>query len=272
MKQVFLLVATLLPGFTTWAQDDVKGSVEGGLHGGITQFYGDVSSGLFNWKQKGLVLGLHGRYNINSKLTAKLSFTYGRINGDDALSKSKYQQYRNINFRTAIKEFSLVCEYNILGYSSGSKRKYPGMEMMRFSPYVFTGVDLYFFTPKSQVGGTYYKVKTLDTELGKKYSNFNLSIPLGAGVKYSPINLWTLGFEVGMRKTFTDALDDVAGYYADYNTVRDDQGEIAAILSDPSRLKGNAIQKTGARGNPRSKDWYMFISLSITKKLYFKNY
>ena len=255
-----------------YAQDDVKGSIEGGLHGGFSQFYGDVSSGLFNWKQKGLVLGLHGRYNISSKFTAKLSFTYGRIKGDDALSKSSYQQHRNINFRTSIKEFSLVCEYNIMGFSSGSKRKYPGMEFMRFSPYVFTGIDLYFFTPKSEVGGKYYKVKTLDTELGKRYSMFNFSIPFGAGVKYSPINLWTLGFEVGMRKTFTDELDDVAGYYADYNMVGDDQGQVAALLSDPSRLIGSNTQKTGPRGNPRSKDWYLFINLSITKKLYFKNY
>lgn len=268
----FLLISFFAFVQSAKAQDDVKGSFEGGIHSGITQFYGDVNSRIFSWKQKGMIYGIHARYNYNSKLSGRFALTVGNVKSDDALSKSVFQRQRNVNFKTTITELGFTGEYNIFGYSSGSKRKYPGLEKIRFSPYVFTGFNFYFFSPKSEVNGKYYNVKNLDTELGKSYKTINLSIPLGLGVKYSPINLWTIGFEVGMRKTFTDFLDGVGGYYADYKTVLNDQGEIAAILSDPSRLLGNTIQKTGPRGNPSSKDWYLFMGFSITKKLYFKNY
>lgn len=271
-KSLLFFAVILLWGKHCSAQDDVKGSIEGGIHSGITQFYGDVNSRIFSWKQKGMHYGIHMRYNYNSRFSGRFAITVGNIKSDDALSKSKFQRARNINFRTTVAEFGFTGEYNILGFSSGSKRKYPGMERIRFSPYVFTGFNVYLFTPKSEVNGQYYNVKQLDTELGKNYRSINLSIPVGVGVKFSPVNLWTIGFETGIRKTFTDFLDGVGGYYADYNTVLNDQGEIAAILSDPSRLIGSTTQKTGARGNPTSKDWYLFMGFSITKKLYFKNY
>lgn len=254
------------------AQDDVKNSIEVGGMVGITQYYGDVSSRIFSWKQKGPLTGLHVRYNYNSKWAGRFGIHYGNVQARDAYSKKASQRLRNVNFKSSIVEFTFTGEYNILGFSSGSKRKYPGMEVIKFSPYVFTGFDIFLYSPKASLGGQYYKVAKLDTELGKAYRRVNLSIPIGVGVKYSPVNLWCIGLELGLRKTFTDYLDDVSGLYSDYNTVRDEQGETAAMLSDPSRLLGSNYQKSGYRGNPKSRDWYLFMGITITKKVVFKNY
>ncbi len=44
----FLLISFFAFVQSTKAQDDVKGSFEGGIHSGITQFYGDVNSRIFS--------------------------------------------------------------------------------------------------------------------------------------------------------------------------------------------------------------------------------
>jgi hypothetical protein len=72
----FLFISFLVIVQTGRAQDDVNGSFEGGLHSGITQFYGDVNSRIFSWKQKGMYYGLHARYNYNSKF-GRFALTVG---------------------------------------------------------------------------------------------------------------------------------------------------------------------------------------------------
>lgn len=72
---------------------------------------------------------------------------------------------------------------------------------------------------KNSAGNKYY-LKPLSTEgLGflenRPYYKINqVSIPFGGGVKFALNDNVRLGFEVGMRKLFTNYLDDVSTTYA----------------------------------------------------------
>ena len=73
-----------------------------------------------------------------------------------------------------------------------------------------------------------------------------------------------ISIEYGIRKTFTDFLDDVSGNYVDTDILAAENGPLAAELADPS-LDG--ASRTGFnRGNSSTKDWYAFYGLMITFK------
>ena len=78
----------------------------------------------------------------------------------------------------------------------------------------------------------------------------------------------TLNLEIGLRKTFTDYLDDVhSDSYVDPIVLQDENGATAAALSNRS-LDGSQY---GKRGTASSKDWYVFSGFMLTFKLGKKN-
>ena len=102
----------------------------------------------------------------------------------------------------------------------------------------------------------------------KKYSLWQFCIPIGFGFKYTIDAKWGIGIEYGMRKTFTDYIDDVSTTYFDNQTLRDQNGDVAAALAD--RSDHSVPGRTGAdeqRGDPRDLDAYMFAIFSINYKL-----
>jgi hypothetical protein len=105
-----------------------------------------------------------------------------------------------------------------------------------------------------------------------------MCIPYGIGVKEAITKEWSIGLEVGMRKTFTDYIDDVSGLYYDNNAIRAAKGDMAADLADPSlfnmpeELGGNSVggiqSGTGeVRGHSNHKDAYMFINITASYKI-----
>jgi hypothetical protein len=75
-----------------------------------------------------------------------------------------------------------------------------------------------------------------------EFSDVQLAIPFGAGVKYVINPLWYLSLEFGMRKTFTDYIDDVS---ASQRNVKDFQG-----------------------GFTYDNDRYFFLGLTLTRTFY----
>jgi len=61
----------------------------------------------------------------------------------------------------------------------------------------------------------------------KKYGLTQLSIPFGGGVKMALSDDINLRLEVGLRKLFTDYLDDVSTTYADEDELRANNGQLA---------------------------------------------
>ncbi|MEI6852933.1 MAG: DUF6089 family protein, partial [Bacteroidota bacterium] len=203
--------------------------------------------------------GILYRYNITPRWAFKVTALIGGLEGSDAKSKANVE--RNLSFRSYIFEFSPQIEFNFLQYILGDKKHF-------ISPYIFAGASVFNFNPQANLNSTWYSLHGLGTEgqgttlEGKKnpYSLTSISIPFGIGVKISPARFLSLGLEWGIRKTFTDYIDDVSTVYADPVILAAENGPEAAALADRSLTPGNHTDL--ARGNPRTKDWYVFTGLT----------
>jgi hypothetical protein len=102
----------------------------------------------------------------------------------------------------------------------------------------------------------------------KRYPLTQVTIPLGVGFKHQWDDFWAWGIEFGMRKTFTDYLDDVSRDYIDDQIIGGNNGYLAAAMKDRGPEVGFQKFDNGlARGNSGSKDWYMFLNFTITRKI-----
>ena len=101
---------------------------------------------------------------------------------------------------------------------------------------------------------------------------------MGVAAKYNLNRTIAISLEYGFRYTFTDYIDDVSGTYADPAKVKaanGGDGDAAAYFSNPSipiQDGDKVIDKSGPsfinlqRGNPGSKDTYMFLTLALNYK------
>ena len=67
------------------------------------------------------------------------------------------------------------------------------------------------------------------------YSRFQIAIPFGVGIKYAIDQNWSIGIEYGLRKTFTDYIDDCSSVYFDNQAIKQqgiDKGDAWAYLAD----------------------------------------
>ena len=204
--------------------------------------------------------GLFYRFTPNYRYAFRGGVNYGNILGDDSQSSDADQVQRNLNFKSQIIEFNVVTEFNFLEYRI-SNDKY------KFTTYLFLGIDVFTFKPRAQYGNFWIDLEPLHTEgQSKGYKLTQVAIPFGIGVKMNVSKKVGIGLEWGPRKTFTDYLDDVSGTYPDWesnlafnkNTVK---------FSDRSKSAGNNVNKQ--RGNPRTKDWYVFFGVTLSMKLNF---
>ena len=241
---------------------------EVGLMLGSSYYLGDLNYS----KHFGLAQpagGLLYRYNLNPRWALKMNALYGEVTGDDA-SSSGENPSRNLSFKSHVLEFSAQMELNFFRYFTGSKKS-------RFSPYIFGGVSMFSFNPKAEYDGEWYELQPLGTEgqgttaypERKVYSLTQISIPFGLGFKYSMSRNICIGGEWGMRKTFTDYLDDVSTTYADPEVLLAENTEIAMLLGDRSvQVSGEPPIEPGMqRGDTKNKDWYSFAGVFITFKI-----
>jgi hypothetical protein len=77
-----------------------------------------------------------------------------------------------------------------------------------------------------------------------------------------------IGVEFGIRKTFTDYIDDVSKTYYDKQAISQANGTIAGFLSDPSLNSSTPQTNLGSqRGDAVDNDSYMFLMFSFHYKL-----
>jgi Domain of unknown function (DUF6089) len=255
MKKLKIGLAVILVLFSV--SKSISQSIEFGLMLGGSNYYGDLSNNSVMLSQTHPSASIIGRYNINDKWAVKGNLGYGRISGDDALGSSAFRKARNLSFYSDIYEFSAQVEFNLLKNTRGKNK---------LIPYVFTGIGVFNFNPKAKLGSTYYELQPLGTEGQgttlyndrQKYALTTLCIPLGFGLKQKVSERFTIGFEVGVRFTFTNYLDDVSSTYADPRVIRAAYGTIAAQLSDRSGEKTADGSNVFAEGDPRG-----FKSLNI---------
>lgn len=289
MKKICYLALSLLFAFNAQAVEKKKGSsLDFGLYLGGSNYWGDLTRDYQPlWSKTKLAGGLLCRYNVSPYITFKGSALYGQIQGSDKnYSYDLYRTRRNLSFKSDIVEFSAQIEWNILGYEN-TRTNYG------WSPYLFGGVSVFRFNPKAQFNyisgihdpslqsqsGEWIELQPLGTE-GQETTKFNdkrrysltqISIPLGIGSKWQLDDHWAIGIEFGVRKTFTDYLDDVSSIYVDDQIVGGASGPMAVALKDRSAEVNNDLtvkfENNDPRGNPKSKDWYLISGVTLTYRI-----
>lgn len=231
---------------------------------GAANYEGDMQSNFFTFSQPGLAIGGAISYQLTDRFYIRAGITTAKIGADDKKNPKVY--FRNLNFKTSVNEVQLVGEYYLFN-----------PENIKILPYAFAGIAVYHFNPytKDTAGATYY-LQPLSTEgqgffdNRKPYSLTQFAIPFGGGIKYALTDNLKIGVEAGMRKLFTDYLDDVSTSYVDPNLLQANRGEKAVELA----FRGGEIDKNATyptvitkRGEPKNKDWYYFSTITLTYRL-----
>ncbi len=238
--------------------------------------------------------GITGTYRIGPQSSVRSSFIWGRLKGDDFSADplgedSRYRYMRNLHFRNDIKELSVDYIFDLVPHF----RTF--ITRPRVVPYLFVGVAVFHHNPKAKLPaadfvhaedltnpfyiqendpryagvspGEWIALKPLGTEGQyidgsgvKPYSNWQIAIPFGAGVRYQLSRYFDLSFEISYRQTFTDYLDDVSGYYVnpeDFGT--GPQANLSRLLADRSKEAVAVVS-----GNARRPETYLANGLHGT--------
>ncbi|MCD4736848.1 MAG: DUF6089 family protein [Bacteroidales bacterium] len=119
-----------------------KSQLEVGVFAGTSFYMGDLNPSI-PFLNAGAGFGVLGRYNLNSRWAVKLNGYQGTLIGDD--QKSKFLEDRSLMFKSNVKEFGCVIEFNFLHYFTGSLKDY-------FTPYIFGGAAIFY--NRAKVGNT----------------------------------------------------------------------------------------------------------------------
>ena len=131
------------------------------------------------------------------------------------------RKQRAASFNLFVLEASTAFEYHFLDWRDDRRR-------LRFTPYLFAGFSLFIISGNAQKNA--------------EYSNVQPAIPFGGGMKYILNPRWYVAFEVGIRKTFFDYLDNISD--------------------------GDLSLKNYQYGNRYDNDNYIFTGITLTRTLY----
>ncbi len=258
MKRILLLlcITCTLPAFSQLN--------EAGVFVGGSYYIGDLNP-YAHYRQTHFAAGGLYRINFNKRFSLRLSANYGKVSGADSLSSSDYQTTRNLSFRSHIIELGPILEMNFVPYLPGDMKNHFA------SAYLFVGLTYFHMSPQAMLNDRWYQLQPLGTEGQgsslndrRQYSLNQLSIPLGIGFKMNVTKRISLSFEYGIRKTFTDYLDDVSGKYVNPLRLREENGVLSSLLSDRSGASDLSLKDGTPRGNSNSKDWYSFSGIILT--------
>jgi hypothetical protein len=184
---------------------------------------------------------------VTNRISARAEATWFQISGSDKGMVGR--EARNLSFTSNNIEANVAATVNLLP----NGRRFYQRQMINF--YGFVGLGFVYINPKTEYNGEMVALQPLQTE-GVKYSKIQPVIPFGAGMKLKMGPFFNLAIEGGMRKTFTDYLDDVSSRtYPDPATLSSD---LARDLSNRSPGKSVTI-----RGNPETKDWYFMLNAKL---------
>lgn len=257
----YLLLCLLVPVFT-YAQDQ---KLHLTLFGGVANYQGDLQGRVFTFNQSHLGLGVGLKYDLTPHFGLRTNLNYGTIGAMDRENEPSLRA-RNLSFESRLFEANLLLEYTLFDLSE-----------KRFSPYIFGGIGLFHFKPYAyDTLGNQIALKPLSTEGQglaaypdrKEYKLTQFTIPFGGGLKFRISDNVVLGYEIGLRKTFTDYLDDVSTTYVDPFALSQAKGNKAVEMAyrggelkngDPTYPADGAV-----RGGPKYKDWYYFQGITLT--------
>lgn len=268
-KGVILLLLVLISNVSS-AQIEIFGAAGsshflGDLGGKPIRGTNDISDLDLLSTRWGIAAG--ARIFLTKKLAIRANIIAAQVSGDDKYTINTERNGRNSNFFSPIVEGSAMFEFHLSRklsrYGDGSG----GL-------YVFGGVGMFYFEPKTKYDGEVVNLRPLGTE-GQyyrddldPYKNTSYCIPFGIGYRFALRNGGLLGIELNTRKTFTDYIDDVSTTFADKDLLLQSNGPLAVILSDRSTSTIPGFSEPGAiRGNPNNNDTYFFLFLTYSHPL-----
>jgi hypothetical protein len=236
-----------------------------------------------NFKSTTLFGSIYGMVVYKYFLALRAEATAGTVKSNDSLlkgisvnNKAIGRYTRNLSFRSAIYEFSIIAEFHPLDLISNINTD---REPPLFSPYLLAGVGIFNFNPQANLNGAWIDLHPLHTEgegfaeyhNSKPYNLTQLNIPLGAGVAYQVSDKFNLRLEYIHRHLFTDYLDDVHGTYIDpavFSRYLSGNDLINALILNNRVKPGTPANTTtarpgGKRGNPTNNDAYFTINFKV---------
>lgn len=240
-----------------------------GVSAGVSNYVGEIGGKdkearpwLMDMKFKTTKLDWGGfyRYRFQENAGVNIALNNIRIAGADSLSTNEQRVGRNLSFKNSIWELSTTLDYYFYHINDVGGR---GRYQLDFKAYVFAGIGGFYHNPKAYYGGSWVALQPLATE-GITYSRLQLAIPFGVGFFYTYKRVHRIGWDFNVRKTFTDYLDDVKGYY-----IAHPEGSTSGELAN--RYTGNNTTVDGVyygpgsiRGNSAKSDWYLSTNLKYS--------
>jgi len=245
-----------------------------GIFGGGAYYIGDLNP-YAHFNQINYSVGAVYRHNFdNERIALRIQGIYGKVSGADSKSSDANQLNRNLNFSSSIIEIGPLVEINFIDYVVGSMSR----KKFKFqTPYLFIGVTYFKMNPTGNYDGQSIELQPLATEgqetsqnSSGRYKLNQISIPLGIGYKFNVSKRIGISLEYGIRKTFTDYLDDVSGQYPDLQLLAEEAGQLSADLSDQTiNEEGYTELNYGmSRGNSKNKDWYSFFGAILSFRIH----
>lgn len=236
------------------------------INGGASNYSGDLQEKRYTFDQSNFSFGAGLSYELFNKFHIRGELQYGKLSADDKYSMRPLLRERNLNFQSSLIEGSFLFDYALFDLKS----------YRRFTPYVFAGIALYRFNSYTHDSlGAKYFLKNLSTEGQglsiypdrKQYDLVQFAIPFGGGIRLRISDNAYLGYEIGLRKLFTDHIDDVSTTYADRATLLAERGAKAVELAHRTgEIKNGEPYPAGGavRGGAKYKDWYYFSTIRLS--------
>ncbi len=221
LRLLILLSVLILQTRNTNAQQILGHRSEIGFGLGAFNYTGDLVR-TYNLATSKPAATVFYRSNISNVISLRTSITAGKIGASDKRKPiDAFAATRAASFNLFLFEAAATFEYHFLDWRDSKRR-------LRFTPYLFAGAGLFGFSGVQQKNA--------------EYSNIQMAIPFGGGMKYVLNPKYYIAFEIGIRKTFFDYLDNVSD--------------------------GNPSIKNYQYGNAFDNDNYFFTGITLTYTFY----
>ena len=256
---IFLMVMEVITTSTS-AQ---RWSVELGT--GVFNYQGELQSARFTTLGMRPACMLGWRRWIGEGGSVRVIFFSGTLTGQDANNPSYLTRSRNLHFETPLHELSVQGQQRLNAAAHGW-----------FMPFLRAGLGIFRVDPFTRDGlGKRYDLFDLSLE-GQGLPEYpgvriphriNLSLPVGGGFALRLTETLALQLDLSLRKTFTDQIDGVSGFFPGEEVLMRGRGPKAVELAyraDELAGEDPCFPAEGTmRGNPKTNDWYYGISIGL---------
>ena len=209
-------------------------SVDIGIFGGAGTYFGDMTK-IDLQKSINPAYGGFVRFNFNPRYALRFNVINGTIGAKGEFDYQLNPLDKFWSFNKNVLDISMNFEWNYLKYIVGDKDT-------PWTTFIYGGIGMQTYK---------YNIVTLNSQIDG--SEITPTIPFGLGVKYNLSKRWGIGFEGGLRKTFSDKLDN---------------------LDDPlSYLNKNVDPNVQVKFTDQlhNNDWTSYVGIHLVYKLIYGN-